>query len=111
MDMSDAIPLNKVLHGDCVEIMNSLPEGIVDVIFADPPYNLQLKNSLFRPDSSEVDAVNDEWDKFDSMAEYCEFTRAWLSAAKRVLKPNGTIWVIGSYHNIFHVGHLSLIHI
>ena len=81
--MSDAIPLNKVLHGDCVEIMNALPEGIADVIFADPPYNLQLKNSLFRPDSSEVDAVNDEWDKFDSMAEYCEFTRAWLSAARR----------------------------
>ena len=104
-EMKTEIPLNEIIQGDCVEVMNSLPAGIADVIFADPPYNLQLKNSLFRPDSSEVDAVNDEWDKFDSMTDYCEFTRIWLTAAKRILKPNGTIWVIGSYHNIFHVGH------
>ena len=104
--MAKELWLNSVLHGDCIEVMNSLPEGAVDVVFADPPYNLQLKSSLFRPDASEVDAVDDDWDKFDTMSDYCEFTRTWLSAAKKILKPTGTIWVIGSYHNIFHVGHI-----
>ena len=84
--------------------MNALPEGSVDLIFADPPYNLQLKGDLHRPDNSAVDAVDDHWDQFDSFAAYDEFTRAWLKAARRLLKPDGAIWVIGSYHNIFRVG-------
>ncbi|MCF6344721.1 MAG: modification methylase [Devosiaceae bacterium] len=84
--------------------MNALPQNSVDLIFADPPYNLQLENSLTRPDQSHVKAVNDDWDKFDSFAHYDNFTNAWLKAARRILKPNGAIWVIGSYHNIFRVG-------
>jgi modification methylase len=99
-----ALPLNQILSGDCVEMMNSLPEGSVDLIFADPPYNLQLKGDLHRPDNSHVDAVDDHWDQFDSFAAYDSFTRDWLAAARRILKPNGAIWVIGSYHNIFRVG-------
>jgi modification methylase len=98
------LPLDNILVGDCVEIMNSLPEKSVDLIFADPPYNLQLEGGLTRPDQSKVDAVDDEWDKFDSFAHYDAFTNAWLKAAQRILKPNGAIWVIGSYHNIFRVG-------
>jgi len=90
--------------GDCVAEMSKLPAGSVDLVFADPPYNLQLKGDLKRPDESHVDAVNDDWDKFSSFAAYDDFTRAWLLACRRVLKPNGTIWVIGSYHNIFRVG-------
>lgn len=96
--------LNTILKGDCVAALNRLPEKSVDVIFADPPYNLQLEGDLHRPDQSKVDAVDDEWDQFESFAAYDAFTRAWLLAARRVLKPNGTIWVIGSYHNIFRVG-------
>lgn len=93
------------LHiGDCVEIMNTLPEGSVDLIFADPPYNLQLGGELARPDNSMVDAVDDEWDQFESFAAYDKFTEDWLRAAKRVLKDDGGMWVIGSYHNIFRVG-------
>ncbi|MDE0921887.1 MAG: site-specific DNA-methyltransferase [Aurantimonas coralicida] len=84
--------------------MAALPEDSVDVIFADPPYNLQLGGDLHRPDQSKVDAVDDHWDQFESFQAYDAFTRAWLLAARRVLKPNGTIWVIGSYHNIFRVG-------
>jgi modification methylase len=99
-----ALPLNQILSGDCVEAMNSLPAGSVDLIFADPPYNLQLKGDLHRPDNSHVDAVDDHWDQFDSFAAYDSFTRDWLHAARRILKPNGAIWVIGSYHNIFRVG-------
>ena len=99
-----ALPLNQVLAGDCVEAMNALPENSVDLIFADPPYNLQLKGQLHRPDNSQVDAVDDAWDQFSSFAAYDRFTRDWLKAARRVLKPNGAIWVIGSYHNIFRVG-------
>jgi site-specific DNA-methyltransferase (adenine-specific)/modification methylase len=86
--------------------MRSLPTGCADVIFADPPYNLQLKGDLLRPDSSMVDAVNDEWDQFESMTAYVEFSRKWLSEAMRLLTRKGTIWVIGSYHNIFNVGHV-----
>ena len=98
------LPLNKILDGDCIEVMNALPEASVDLIFADPPYNLQLKGELHRPDNSKVDAVDDDWDQFDSFAVYDKFTRDWLKAAQRILKPNGAIWVIGSYHNIFRVG-------
>ena len=98
------LPLDQILGGDCIEVMNSLPAGSVDLIFADPPYNLQLKGELHRPDNSMVDAVNDHWDQFTSFASYDRFTRDWLAAARRLLKPNGAIWVIGSYHNIFRVG-------
>ena len=100
------LPLNQILHGDCVEILRTLPENSVDVIFADPPYNLQLRNELYRPDMSKVDAVKDGWDQFENFKEYDEFTREWLSASQRVLKDTGTIWVIGSYHNIYRVGAL-----
>ena len=96
--------LDTILKGDCVAAMERLPEKSVDVIFADPPYNLQLDGDLRRPDQSKVDAVDDAWDHFDSFEAYDAFTRSWLLAARRVLKPNGTIWVIGSYHNIFRVG-------
>jgi modification methylase len=99
-----ALPLNTVLSGDCIDVMNSLPESSIDLIFADPPYNLQLKGELHRPDNSRVDAVDDHWDQFASFRAYDDFTHAWLKAARRLLKPNGAIWVIGSYHNIFRVG-------
>ncbi|WP_299916286.1 site-specific DNA-methyltransferase [uncultured Roseobacter sp.] len=101
---AQALPLNTILDGDCIEMMNALPAASVDLIFADPPYNLQLKGDLHRPDNSRVDAVDDEWDQFSSFKAYDDFTRAWLKAARRLLKPNGAIWVIGSYHNIFRVG-------
>ncbi len=101
---SSAEWLDTIIKGDCVAALNRLPAQSVDVIFADPPYNLQLDGDLHRPDQSLVDAVDDEWDRFDSFEAYDAFTRAWLLAARRVLKPNGTIWVIGSYHNIFRVG-------
>ncbi|WES30310.1 site-specific DNA-methyltransferase [Varunaivibrio sulfuroxidans] len=97
-------PVNEILIGDCIAHMNALPEGSVDMIFADPPYNLQLEGDLLRPNNSKVDAVDDDWDRFDSFATYDSFTRDWLSAAKRLLKSDGTLWVIGSYHNIFRVG-------
>ncbi len=99
-----ALPLNTIIGGDCIEVMRALPEESVDLIFADPPYNLQLKGDLHRPDNSRVDAVDDHWDQFASFESYDRFTRAWLAAARRLLKPNGAIWVIGSYHNIFRVG-------
>ncbi|MEL7127584.1 MAG: site-specific DNA-methyltransferase [Pseudomonadota bacterium] len=101
---AEALPLNQILAGDCIEVMQSLPAGSVDLIFADPPYNLQLKGELHRPDNSRVDAVDDHWDQFNSFRAYDDFTTAWLKAARRLLKPNGAIWVIGSYHNIFRVG-------
>ena len=99
-----SLPVDTILVGDCIAHMNALPAGSVDLIFADPPYNLQLEEGLTRPDQSRVDAVDDDWDKFESFAHYDVFTRAWLAAARRILKPNGAIWVIGSYHNIFRVG-------
>jgi len=95
---------HRIVVGDCVAEMAKLPAGSVDLVFADPPYNLQLASDLKRPDDSHVDAVTDDWDKFASFQAYDDFTRAWLLAARRVLKPSGTIWVIGSYHNIFRVG-------
>ena len=101
---AQALPLNTILNGNCIEVMNSLPEASVDLIFADPPYNLQLRGDLHRPDNSKVDAVDNDWDQFDSFALYDQFTKAWPKAARRLLKPNGAIWVIGSYHNIFRVG-------
>ncbi len=99
-----ALPLNTIISGDCIEAMRALPEGSVDLIFADPPYNLQLRGDLHRPDNSLVDAVDDAWDQFASFEAYDRFTRDWLAAARRLLKPDGAIWVIGSYHNIFRVG-------
>jgi modification methylase len=102
LDLNDA--LDRVIEGDCIKSMNALPEACADLIFADPPYNLQLQGDLHRPDNSKVDAVDDGWDQFGSFAEYDKFTRDWLTAARRVLKPTGALWVIGSYHNIFRVG-------
>src|ERR1700736_1860687 len=94
----------RIIVGDCVAQMAALPAASIDLVFADPPYNLQLKGDLKRPDDSRVDAVDDDWDKFASFAEYDAFTRAWLAACRRLLKPAGTLWVIGSYHNIYRVG-------
>ncbi|MFL5126111.1 MAG: site-specific DNA-methyltransferase [Microvirga sp.] len=98
------LPLDEVLIGDCIAALERLPPDSVDLVFADPPYNLQLEQALLRPDHSLVDAVDDAWDKFASFAHYDDFTRAWLLACRRVMKKNATLWVIGSYHNIFRVG-------
>ena len=100
----DSAPSARVLLGDCVAEMAKLPAASVDLVFADPPYNLQLQGDLKRPDDSRVDAVDDDWDKFPSFAAYDDFTRAWIAACRGVMKPNATLWVIGSYHNIFRVG-------
>ncbi len=98
--------VNVVKVGDCVELMARLPEGSVDMIFADPPYNLQLEHELLRPNQTRVEGVDNHWDKFDGFAAYDAFTRAWLRAARRVLREDGTLWVIGTYHNIYRVGAL-----
>ncbi|MBI4731986.1 MAG: site-specific DNA-methyltransferase [Chloroflexi bacterium] len=98
------LPLDTTLPGDCISILASLPETSVDLVFADPPYNLQLSQDLYRPNSTKVDAVDDGWDKFANFEEYDTFTQAWLSGCRRVLKDTGTLWVIGSYHNIFRIG-------
>src|SRR5207302_5350502 len=95
---------DRVLIGDCVAQLDKLPAESVDLVFADPPYNLQLHGSLKRPDDSRVDAVDADWDEFASFSVYDDFTRAWLRACRRVMKPAATLWVIGSYHNIFRVG-------
>jgi len=95
---------SQILVGDCIALMKDMPAGSVDMVFADPPYNLQLEGELLRPNNSKVDAVDDDWDRFDSLAAYDAFSKAWLAEARRVLKPDGTLWVIGSYHNIFRVG-------
>jgi modification methylase len=100
------LPLDSILQGDCIAEMARLPDKSVDMIFADPPYNLQLGGDLFRPEGGRVDAVDNDWDKFDSLAVYDDFTRDWLHEARRILKDDGTIWVIGSYHNIYRVGAL-----
>ena len=105
-DLAQVLPVGQILTGDCIEAMRGLPSASIDMIFADPPYNLQLGGDLARPDGSHVDAVTDAWDKFDSFATYDQFTREWLAEARRVLKPSGALWVIGSYHNIFRVGAL-----
>jgi modification methylase len=98
------LPLDQILMDDCIEAMRALPAKSIDMIFADPPYNLQLGGDLFRPEGGRVDAVDNDWDKFDTFQAYDAFTHAWLAEARRILKDNGTIWVIGSYHNIFRVG-------
>ncbi len=102
--MAKNLPLDQILHGNCTDVLATLPEASVDLVFADPPYNLQLQRDLYRPNLSKVDAVDDGWDKFGSFDEYDEFTLKWLRACQRVLKDTGTIWVIGSYHNIYRVG-------
>ena len=96
--------LDHIYHGDCREVLASLPEQSVDLIFADPPYNLQLRGELRRPNMTRVDAVDEPWDHFADFAAYDTFTREWLAACRRVLKDTGTIWVMGSYHNIYRVG-------
>jgi modification methylase len=95
---------DKILIGDCLAELKKLPSESVDLVFADPPYNLQLERDLLRPNNTVVDGVDDDWDKFSSFGEYDKFSRAWLSEAQRTLKPNGAIWVIGSYHNVFRLG-------
>jgi modification methylase len=100
----DSAASPSILVGDCVAEMAKMPAASVDLVFADPPYNLQLQGDLKRPDDSRVDAVDDEWDKFSSFAAYDDFTRAWVTACRRLMKPSATLWVIGSYHNIFRVG-------
>ncbi len=104
-DLKTPVLATDVIHrGDCIEVLKRLPDASVDMVFADPPYNLQLGGDLLRPDNSKVDAVDDDWDKFAGFAEYDAFTRAWLGECRRVLKPEGSIWVIGSYHNVFRLG-------
>jgi modification methylase len=103
--MIDVRPMHdQILVGDCLTELKKIPTGSIDLVFADPPYNLQLGGDLKRPDESKVDAVDNDWDKFSSFAEYDAFTKAWLTECRRALKPNGALWVIGSYHNIFRVG-------
>ena len=102
--MAKALKLDQIISGDCIEILAKLPENSVDLIFADPPYNLQLSQELYRPNLSKVDAVDDSWDKFANFQEYDRFTHAWLSGCRRILKNTGTIWIIGTYHNIYRVG-------
>jgi DNA modification methylase len=100
--------INVVIHGDCVEELRKIPAGSIDLVFADPPYNMQLKNVLYRPNNTKVNGVYDHWDKFGSFAEYDSFCAAWLGECRRVLKDTGSIWVIGTYHNIFRVGNIML---
>ncbi len=100
----DSLPLDQVLIGDCLDILPSLPADSVDLVFADPPYNLQLRQDLYRPNLTRVNGVSDAWDRFPNYAAYDDFTKAWLQECRRVLKPTGTLWVIGSYHNIYRVG-------
>lgn len=102
------LPLDEVLEGDCVELMGRLPAACIDLVFADPPYNLQLTTDLWRPNSTRVEGVADDWDRFESVEAYDSFTRGWLAAARRVLKPDGTLWVIGTYHNIHRVGSILM---
>jgi DNA modification methylase len=104
MKASAPLPLDQVIQGDCLDVLARLPEKSVDLVFADPPYNLQLQADLYRPNMTKVDAVDDAWDHFSSFAAYDAFTRQWLAACRRVLKDEGTLWVIGSYHNIYRVG-------
>jgi len=101
---SNTLPLDQIIQGNSIDVLQTLPEKSIDLIFADPPYNLQLQQDLWRPNMTMVDAVRDEWDHFDSFQAYDEFSRRWLTACKRVMKDNATIWVIGSYHNIFRIG-------
>ncbi len=104
MDPTRELPLDQILLGDCIPMMQMLPTASVDCIFADPPYNLQLRGELRRPDDSLVDGVDDDWDRFDDFPAYDAFCRAWLAECRRLLRKDGTIWVIGAYHNIFRLG-------
>ncbi len=104
MDAYHDLPLDQILRGDCVQMMRMLPSGSVDCVFADPPYNLQLRGELRRPDDSLVDGVDEEWDRFTDFASYDAFTREWLGECRRLLRKDGTLWVIGAYHNIFRIG-------
>jgi len=104
MEKIGPFDINKIYQGDCIELLKKIPENSVDLIFADPPYNLQLNGELYRPNQTKVDAVNDEWDKFESMEEYDKFTVSWVKECHRILKKSGSFWVIGTYHNIFRVG-------
>ena len=101
-----AVNSDNIICGETIEELKNLPDNSIDLVFADPPYNLQLDQNLYRPNNSKVDAVDDEWDQFESFEEYDKFSHAWLKEAQRVLKPTGTIWVIGSYHNIFRIGYI-----
>ena len=100
------VTLNSIINDDCIKVMNQMEANSVDLIFADPPYNLQLGDALTRPDNSNVNGVYEEWDSFESLAAYDDYTRRWMTAARRVLKDDGALWVIGSYHNIFRVGYI-----
>jgi DNA modification methylase len=100
--------LDTIIQGDCVEELKKFPDNSIDLIFADPPYNMQLKNALYRPNNTKVEGVDDEWDKFSSFAEYDDFCAAWLKECRRILKDTGSIWVIGSYHNIFRIGNIMM---
>lgn len=102
------LPIDQIIQGNCIEVLKTFPAQSIDLIFADPPYNLQLRNELRRPNQTVVDGVDDEWDQFADFAEYDTFTEAWLRECRRVLKDEGTIWVIGSYHNIFRVGKIMM---
>ncbi len=104
MDLYHELPLNQVLRGDCIQMMRMLPDASIDCVFADPPYNLQLRGELRRPDDSLVDGVDEEWDRFTDFASYDAFTREWLTECRRLLRKDGTLWVIGAYHNIFRIG-------
>ena len=106
MTRGDSLQLDRILIGDCIEVMADMPACSVDMVFADPPYNLQLRSELHRPNNTRVDGVDAAWDKFPDLGSYDEFTAAWLKAVRRVLKDNGTLWVIGTYHNIFRIGTL-----
>ncbi len=102
--MAAELPIDQILTGDTLEILPALPEASIDLIFADPPYNLQLQQVLWRPNLTQVDAVDDEWDQFEDFVAYDGFTRDWLKAARHVMKDTATIWVSGTYHNILRVG-------
>jgi site-specific DNA-methyltransferase (adenine-specific)/modification methylase len=106
--VTQILPLNEIIQGSCIEVLQTLPEKSIDLIFADPPYNLQLQNELLRPNQTIVDGVDDAWDQFANFSEYDHFTEQWLTQCRRVLKDDGTIWVIGSYHNIFRVGNTMM---
>jgi DNA modification methylase len=102
------VEVNTIIQGDCLTELKKIPDASIDLVFADPPYNMQLKNALYRPNNTKVDGVDDEWDKFSSFNDYDDFCRAWLKECRRILKDTGSIWVIGSYHNIFRVGNIML---
>ena len=104
MDPKEKLPINRILPGNCLEVLEDLPENSVDLVFADPPYNLQLRQELWRPDNTQVDGVTDDWDQFASPQEYDLFSERWLIGCRRVLREGGAIWVIGTYHNIFRIG-------